>query len=1079
MTEWSSRTSRSDAAFAVFAPLILLLSIVPLASVGYFETAALSAVLVLLGLFFLLPDVFRTAAPPTRPAWFARVCVFCLALWCAAQLVPVLPDWNIPLALRWRGPADLYSRVAAHFPFPLPVALFPHATLHTLLLWLGLAFFAAAASRRLFHHRPRLLFLSLFVAVATLEALWGIVARDPGSFRVHGHFANSDAFGGLLAMSIPVTLGLLLSHSLAQAPRGERTVAHFLAGRSSLAAPLFLTAALLVQWGALFFSGSRGAALAALVATALLLVPAAIGRPRLRRALLVAIPFVAVLGALFWFNALRQNVADRAAASPDIAAAVIPRASIWQAACRFVADLPAGAGPGGMEQFLAHYQDPAVHGRVALDFAHNDVLQFLGDLGLPGSALLLFLLLFLAVRAVRACRAPAASPASSRVSQSPWVLRGTVAALVAALIQAQVEFNLSARPPLQLLFLALAGIVVSAGRPKPDRSAAPPRILFPSVVLLVATALLVAAASLSSAAAYRLARSAASAADAPPLPTDSPLFLPAPVDPDDALPALDLAARLDPLSPFVPLTRAHFLLQSQSADLRRAAAALSPDNPDSPALLARLALVYRPEEIRVVTDARAAAEDAIARAPWAPRPLALRAWTILRGAAIGAFPDSDAALALDDLRLAVDLFPAESVVLENVAQAFLLAADRSPEDLERLFNIGNRIISLNPALTDSVIELWWSAGASIDRIFAIPHLPTRCLWNLYRLAESSDLSLRTAVLDRIEASLDDPVLFPPVPDTASPFAIPLPAHATPEARARHVIRLASERFRLAAIAGDLPAIAASAPTRASARSDKGGADFAKATDPLFSRPIQMAHLRRLFEARTLPAKYQVLAAVALAADTPRDPLVLATLRDAKRFGRLGQAHLDALAALPDPPKYSSPDDLPVVPAPVPESSLDIPYLGETVVLDSLALYTNPCAVSATFRFRSSDLPPALSVSFTLRDPEGRRIASRSALFESNWPSYNRGNPDVSVPCTLTLPLPETARLADTLQFAVSRAPSAPVYSDDLRAPLVFATAPLFVQNPDAPPPPPRKPRAPRHPKTPPPSEPTPSEPESA
>lgn len=1061
MMEWASRTRRFDFAFAWLAPLLLLLSFLPTASVGYVESSVLATLLALLAALFCAADVFRAAAPKARPAWFARVLALLLLLWCLFQIV--LPACFLPGWMRWQGPADLLSDIAAHSRFPLPLAVNPHASVHALLLWSALAFFSVAASRRLFHSRPRFVFLSLFVSAAFLEALYAIFFRDSGTPRIHGHFANADAFAGLLAMSSSVTLGLLLASCLHEAPRGSRSFARWLAGRSSFGAAPFWIAALLVQWGAIFASGSRGAALAALVAALVLLVPAAVTRPFLRRALLLSLPLLIALGVLFQHNALRQNVLERAQ-SGGVVSQTIPRTTIWKAAVRFVHEFPAGAGPDGMRHFLSHYQDPARHGALTLDYAHNDTLQFLGDLGIPGFTLLLLLLLFLAVRAVRACRALPYDN-DNRLSSSPWILRGCAAALVAAILHVQVEFNLSARPPLQLSFLLLAAVLVSAGRPRPEKSSAPPHLSFLFAVLLALAALAASATLLSSAFSYRLCRSVATAADIPPPPTDTPLLDPAPASPDDAPARLDRAARLDPLSPFVPLTRARLPLALQRHDLQNAAAALSPDDPENEEALARLALVFRPEETIRLRQASEAADLAVAAAPWDPTPLTLRAWILLRGVAIGLFPPEAADQALDDIRLAIALSPAESRALADAAQAFRFAVASSPGNLDRLFEMGSRIIALNPSLTDDVLALWWSAGASLDRIFTLAHLPTDCLWHLYRLNADAPAADRFAILDRIETSLDDPVLYPPEsPD--SPWLPPVRPSASPETCQKHRERLAGERLRLRASLGDLPAIADSAPERASERTRRSERQWVQVTSSDFSRPIQLANIRRLFDARTLTPPYRARAALALLEIAPRDPAVLAAIQDAATLGCLPDGAETALALLP--PSFSLHRNAPA-PLPAPDDTLDIPYLGESVVLDALSIApSTPSSaslrVNSSWRFRATSLPPNLAVSFNLYGEGNRHIATRTAVFESNCPSYFRGNPDFSQPAALSLPLPKTARLARTIRVSLFAGKTF-FYPDDIRAALVFDAAPLFpapAADPDTTPAVPRQKKRHKH-----------------
>ncbi|MBQ7252639.1 MAG: O-antigen ligase family protein, partial [Kiritimatiellae bacterium] len=465
MSSHHRHRSRRGLAYAVVFTLLLAAALFPEACVGFAETRLLAAAAWVVAAAGLLYPAHHRRKPFATPRALLA-CLALLALWSVFQLLP-LPASLLPLL--WRGTAfpdraAILSDVVSRAGGALALAVEPHRTFHALLLRGGLAALALAAAKRLRTSAARHAVLHGIVVLALAEAAYALFSREPGMPRLRGSFANADALGGLLAIALPLALGGL---SAALAGTGGRL--RGTSPRHAAKAALFLLAGVLLLL-ALFFTGSRGAALAAALALAGMLLLQWKENALLRRPIALFLAAAVALFALFLVNAQRLHVLERATGEGALARATEARTSIWRAAADLARDFPFGTGADGTAAVLGIYQTPRF-GRYRLDWAHNDFLQFLGDGGLPGMALLLLATGLLFTRAVRVSRA-------GSDSRPPWMMRGACAALAAAVVHSAVEFNLSARPALQLVFALLAGVVLAeplpSARPAAAEGAAPP-----------------------------------------------------------------------------------------------------------------------------------------------------------------------------------------------------------------------------------------------------------------------------------------------------------------------------------------------------------------------------------------------------------------------------------------------------------------------------------------------------------------------------------------------------------------------------------------------------------------------------
>ena len=133
----------------------------------------------------------------------------------------------------------------------------------------------------------------------------------------------------------------------------------------------------IAQWAVLYLTGSMGGAIAALTACAALTIWMAKTRSEFRLPLVMWGVALVIAAAAFGMHARHQNVLDRAMGDAGaLETSKSSRMVIWRAAWAFCRDFPLGTGPGGTSRILAIYQ-PESMGRYCLDFAHNDIFQFL------------------------------------------------------------------------------------------------------------------------------------------------------------------------------------------------------------------------------------------------------------------------------------------------------------------------------------------------------------------------------------------------------------------------------------------------------------------------------------------------------------------------------------------------------------------------------------------------------------------------------------------------------------------------------------------------------------------------------
>ena len=722
---------------------------IPLGSVGFLASrlvAALAWLVGTVGLVWASPRGGNDRPPRSRSA---TVAMALLAAWCGWQLLPLPGGWA---GIVWRGDAALWAEIMAGTG-GRSIALDRFVSLHAALLWAGLGILAWACSRRLRGRRAVETALQGLMALGVFQSILGIfILKAPGG-RICGTFGSPNALGGLLAMTLPVTLGLVFFHSRHRALRGRtgfRWWAHRLGDSWRAWLRPVLWTAWGVQWMALYFTGSIGATLASAAACGILLVWQGKEHPESRRFLVAMGVALAVLMVGFGVHARRENVRDRLLGdSGEFQYSKASRVEIWRVAWRLCQAFPQGTGPGGTALGLPMYQTEA-YGRYRLDYAHNDTLQFLGDLGLPGFAPLMFLLGLTVWRGAKASRRTP-GPEDDPV----WLIRGAWLAMIAALLHAQVEFNLSARPGVQVAFAILCGILWGAPATPSLGSENPgapgrtgPRIgirkLALSILGMAAIGL-----SLSAAGAWLLHEGVAAAAG---LPLDEYLWFRRPtLDPGEVSDAMRRACRLAPGSSTLRRTSAETRIALHRSRVQAAARArLSPEGADLasdapldplvPAhelALAQAVQELRREEVEMLREALADADSAVCLAPWDASARLVRGKILLRGSALASFGPDAETRGRRDLEMAVGLYPMDAGVLAGACSALSRGAD-SDQDVERLLDWGSRALALDASLAWTVLEAWWAGHVRVSRVLELPRLPVAVLWNLYTRLDKLD-----------------------------------------------------------------------------------------------------------------------------------------------------------------------------------------------------------------------------------------------------------------------------------------------------------------------------------------------------
>ncbi len=375
----------------------------------------------------------RLQLAPVPDRWLLGA-VWLLPVYIALQLVP------LPVSLlKGLSPARAEIHVALA---PLesatafaPLSVATAATLRELARILGcsVVFLLVRQIAWRLPRRPWLPILPI-VAVASLEAVLGLWQYSTGgpSGYAHGTYVARDHFAGLLEMSLP--FAVLYPFAIR--------------GRPAWKACLGIGSAVLILLGILYSLSRMGFAVSlfSLFVTGALALRTRLGKAATGLAV-GALFLLLVLGAVFLPpDRLVERLGETSAADevrPNI------RLLMWRETLHLIAAYPVfGCGLGGYESAFAKYNLTVPMFRV--DYAHNDYLQLLAELGVVGFCIAMALGLAILARGVRAIFR------HSDPRQHSLALACT-GALLAILLHSLVDFNLY-NPANAFLLAWIAGI---------------------------------------------------------------------------------------------------------------------------------------------------------------------------------------------------------------------------------------------------------------------------------------------------------------------------------------------------------------------------------------------------------------------------------------------------------------------------------------------------------------------------------------------------------------------------------------------------------------------------------------------
>jgi O-antigen ligase len=277
------------------------------------------------------------------------------------------------------------------------------------------------------------------VSVAAFEAVLGLFQLRAGNFA-HGTYVNRNHFAGLLEMALPFPLMYAVS-LLMRSRQKPLSVKRAFAGCAGFSVAALILAAVLE-------SLSRMGFLACLAA---LFTAGALSVPIRRRPVLIGMVALATLALLVLLppDALIERMSNLGAPG-EISSGV--RVQIWRDTLALFRAFPLfGCGVGAYQSALLRYKTAAPLNTV--DYAHNDYLQLLAELGIVGCVILTAVIFGLLRTMLRNWRA---SPDAGARNLNIACLSG----MVALLLHSATDFNLY----IPANALALAWICGIAGR---------------------------------------------------------------------------------------------------------------------------------------------------------------------------------------------------------------------------------------------------------------------------------------------------------------------------------------------------------------------------------------------------------------------------------------------------------------------------------------------------------------------------------------------------------------------------------------------------------------------------------------
>jgi O-antigen ligase len=325
-----------------------------------------------------------------RRNW-GMVALFLLLSWIVLQVLPLPPEivaflsssrWNAAQIARGATNQDLHAWIS------LSVA--PPATIERLLYVLpAMALFASAREFVWCWPARPWIAVAPVVVVAWLESVLGLIQfaltqmGGRAATSVTGTYVNRDHFAGLLGMAFPLAIMGAISTWRKGTTRQSQGAG------AALRTSAMLTVAACLLMGVVL-SLSRMGVVSTLAGASLMafaaLASGHVGQANPRRRWLWLVPIAIPLSLIVALpnRELILRFADLTTTTPEISSE--GRMQIWSDTLGVVKAYPwTGCGLGAYEHGLYQFKTAAPINTV--DFAHNDYLQILAELGLPGMLL--------------------------------------------------------------------------------------------------------------------------------------------------------------------------------------------------------------------------------------------------------------------------------------------------------------------------------------------------------------------------------------------------------------------------------------------------------------------------------------------------------------------------------------------------------------------------------------------------------------------------------------------------------------------------------------------------------------------
>ncbi len=398
--------------FYCFALYLLL---APLYKAGNRPVPLLVLELAAIGILFVILIVHR--APLAVPRALATAIAF-LLVYPLVQLIP-LPEglWRLlPGHAEYAVVRERFAAAGGAGSWNA-ISVIPSATEYG---WLALlpALACLFGANRLAPARAAQLLLVMAI-LAGVEGLLGLLQvgpsgggilylgnEEPGQYVAIGTFVNRNHFAAMLAMSLPVIVGLLVFSMRPGRHRRKRRVKSIPAEAIAQRSVLFASAVMILV--CMLFTRSRagiGSGLVGLVCSGIVLVrarAASVGTTRTRTAsfIVAGLVVIAVLIAL----AIGAGPILRGLEPEQLQGSADFRWTVYLATLRAAFEfLPFGSGLSTFAGVFPRFQETDVGGYI--DHAHNDYLQALMELGLAAPAIVALFLVAYITRMIELLRA--------------------------------------------------------------------------------------------------------------------------------------------------------------------------------------------------------------------------------------------------------------------------------------------------------------------------------------------------------------------------------------------------------------------------------------------------------------------------------------------------------------------------------------------------------------------------------------------------------------------------------------------------------------------------------------------------